>query len=155
MKRAFLLLLFLACTLGASGLPTAEAPAVDASRGVLDLAELGLTPQPVNQSCSALGVCCNLYGCWFLDTGPFGGGEECTIHNVICGAKTYGECTFIKQKDNGKCVYECPYTRTCTEITCEGSSQFTDYGTDRIRVGPYPPGACPGSIEPTSGEIEE
>jgi len=95
-------------------------------------------------TCGALGVCCDGQGyCWLQDQGPYGGGTEQCPASTTCGSKNYTGISFVKQKDNGKCIYECTYSVSCTTTDCTGDYPFTDSGAERWRIGPYPAGQCP------------
>lgn len=66
---------------------------------------------------------------------------------VLSCSRVFNSCTYHHQKLNGMCVYICAYTETCTDIGC-GTGSSTTTGTQRYRIGPFVPGACPaGSVE--------
>jgi hypothetical protein len=112
--------------------------------GVLFLALAAAPASAQGYTCGALGVCCDGQGyCWLADPGPYGGGTEGCPAYTTCGGKTYTGISFVKQKDNGKCVYACAYDVTCTTFDCYGEDTFTDPASERWRIGPYPPGQCP------------
>jgi hypothetical protein len=66
---------------------------------------------------------------------------ECTPFYGNC-QETFLGVTFRRQKDNGKCVYRCGFEQTCEDLTCDTGTITTDTSF-RVRIGPYPPGACP------------
>jgi hypothetical protein len=63
--------------------------------------------------------------------------------DITC-SRVYHACTFIRQKDNGMCVYSCTFTETCHDNAMCGDPDTTTDGTQRFRIGPFDPGACPG-----------
>lgn len=71
------------------------------------------------------------------------GDPECTPIFSNC-SRVYTDILFIRQKDNGKCVYQCPYDETCTDIAC-GTGTETNSLSHRVRIGPYPVGQCPAA----------
>ncbi len=110
--------------------------------------------------CSALGVCCDAFGFCYIDGGP-AGGDGC-VTDIICGEKHYCPVDFVKQKSTGKCLYDCHWTRTCTESGCGFDRTFEDYGVDRFKIGPFPIDQCPAAVlsicggagsEPAPGEV--
>jgi hypothetical protein len=70
------------------------------------------------------------------------GQEQCTV--------TSETIEFRRQKPNGKCVYVCTQTTECTDPNgapfrscCPLECQDPVVDIDRMRIGPFPPGACP------------
>lgn len=79
---------------------------------------------------------------------PLSEGEECPCEPNFSACTTVYDNppTFIKQKANGKCIYQCTFTETCEDTRCGQDDQVT-FGSQRMRLGPYPPGQCPGENE--------
>jgi hypothetical protein len=58
----------------------------------------------------------------------------------VC-SRDYTSAEFIRQKENGKCVYLCSYTETCTDTSC-GQGSYTTTGSFRVRFGPWANNYC-------------
>jgi hypothetical protein len=125
--RALLGLALLACTLAA-----------------LPAAAEDLAPAPANAPLFApdleprIGPIC-----------PLGVGEECPCvpDFSACTKEWHNPPVFKRQKPNGKCIYVCSFTETCEDTRCGEEDQVT-FGTQRMRLGPYPlPDGCPDVSE--------
>jgi hypothetical protein len=68
-------------------------------------------------------------------------------------SRVFNSCTYHHQKANGMCVYICAYTETCTDVEC-GTGSTTSTGTQRYRIGPFVPGACPAGSPSIAEEGE-
>ena len=64
-----------------------------------------------------------------------------------CRPRDYSGVSFVRQKDNGVCVYQCPYTQKCYDTSCGDPNPITLTGSFRVRseVGQYAMGACPAA----------
>lgn len=71
---------------------------------------------------------------------------ECIPNFNNCTTEWDNPPTFKRQKDNGKCIYVCSFTKTCKDTRCGEEDQVT-FGTQRMRLGPYPMGQCPDVTE--------
>jgi len=71
----------------------------------------------------------------------------CTPTYTNCGSRDYSGVNFVRQKDNGVCVYQCPYTQTCYDTSCGLPDPITKTGSFRVRstLGQYPMGGCPAA----------
>jgi len=71
----------------------------------------------------------------------------CTPEYSDCST-TYSEPEFVRQKDNGVCVYACTSQTTCNDVNfCGGGPRVTN-AFFRVRTGPVAPGAC-GTTSPS------
>lgn len=79
--------------------------------------------------------------------------DICPLSFPNCCTPDYSDCSrdysgvnFVRQKDNGVCVYQCPYTQTCNDTACN-QPPIISYGSFRVRsaVGQYPMGGCPAA----------
>jgi hypothetical protein len=127
MRKAFRLALFgallLALPLAAEEQKTAAASANELpTLSALAGAVLKSCP-PAPQICTEDPICTPSYSC----------------------DRTYDSISFIRQKDNGMCVYRCTYSESCHDTsTCHEPDTFNT-GAHRVRIGPYDPGACPAA----------
>lgn len=96
-----------------------------AAKAVLVLSLLWLVPPtPARAACDP-NTCCPTYNC----------------------SRTYTAADFIRQKENGKCVYLCSYTETCTDTSC-GTGSYMTMGSFRVRFGPWANNYCEPAPDP-------
>src|SRR5262245_56353679 len=74
------------------------------------------------------------------------GCQECNSF-TSCGSPTFSG-SFVRQKDNGACVYQCQESSECTTTICCpdtgcDSDTFTQTRDFRVRALGYPMGGCP------------
>jgi hypothetical protein len=65
----------------------------------------------------------------------------CVPTPPTCGDPFVSSCSFVNQKADGVCVYQCIYQQDCTD--CLGNQFSQDPGGHRYRLGPYGTGQCP------------
>jgi len=72
---------------------------------------------------------------------------DCCIPSFDQCTTQYTGVSFVRQKDNGVCVYQCTDTVTCTDSTGCSPGQTVTPGSFRVRseVGQYPMGGCPAA----------
>jgi hypothetical protein len=80
---------------------------------------------------------------------------DCCVPDYSDCSRDYSGVNFVRQKDNGVCVYQCPYTQTCNDVSC-GHAPITTTGSFRVRsqVGQYAMGACPAPLPRYCSEME-
>jgi hypothetical protein len=113
--------------------------------GLLALLPIAAQAAPANAQTATLD---QLHGAIFTAPSPLPPYEDPPgCDPVFSCNRVFNSCTYHHQKLNGMCVYICSYTETCTDIAC-GTGTTTTTGTQRYRIGPFVPGACPaGSTE--------
>lgn len=72
----------------------------------------------------------------------------------VCCEPDYSDCekvftgvSFVRQKPNNVCVYQCPYNDVCSDTTGCTTGHTTTLKGLRVRsqIGDYPPGGCPAA----------
>jgi hypothetical protein len=132
MRKALLLVVLgclLAVPLAASEPAATSSSESRASLSRADLVALGiLTGAELRQICPQSGMC-----------PP----DPCIPEYTNCQNRVYNQINFIKQKPNGKCVYQCLFSEECFDVLCNTNNSIDVDGSHRVRIGPYPVGECP------------
>ena len=75
------------------------------------------------------------------------GWPDCCVPSFDDCSTQYTSVSFVRQKDNGVCVYQCQDTVTCYDSTGCSPGHTTTFGSFRVRseVGQFPMGGCPAA----------